>query len=101
MPQYDIYVSCNECGSVHPMGIGIHLDAGPVDQGSICETYHGSSLPPQVLAIEGHKSLCLKTGKCFVQKDFKEIFLKPRGPLTRTVPKQEETASTSRTLYRN
>ena len=35
MPQYDIYVSCNECDGVHPMGIGIYLDTGPSDDRTI------------------------------------------------------------------
>jgi hypothetical protein len=90
MPQYDIYVSCNKCGSVHPMGIGIHVDTGPADEQSIDEAYERISLPPQIQAIEDHKTLCLKTGQWFVQKDLKEIFLKPREAITRTIPKQEE-----------
>jgi hypothetical protein len=77
MPQYDIYVFCDECGSVHPMGLGIHLAMGPLDEQSIDEVWDRISLPPQIQAIKDHKTLCLKTGKWFVQKDLKEIFLKP------------------------
>jgi hypothetical protein len=100
MPQYDLYVSCTECNSVHPMGIGINLDAGPADQRSIQEAYDHNSLPPQIQAIEGHKALCLKTGNRFVQKDPKKIFLKPRMAVYRT-PKQEEALGwPSRTSYR-
>ena len=90
MPQYDIYVSCSECGSVHPMGIGIFLDRAGADDRSIEENYYKSHLPPQLQAIQGHKSLCLKTGKRFVQSDLSKIFLKTRRAVYRT-PKQEET----------
>ena len=97
MPQYDIYVSCNECGSVHPMGIGLHVDTGPTDERSVDAAYERLSLPPQIHAIEGHKTLCLKTGKWFVQKDLKEIFLKPRQTPTRTVSRPEEAGWPPRT----
>jgi hypothetical protein len=76
MPQYDIYVLCSECGSVHPMGIGIFLDAAPFDDQSIEQIYEKNFLPPQLQAIEGHQTLCLKTGKRFIQNDLNKIFLK-------------------------
>jgi len=100
MPQYDLYVSCTECNNVHPMGIGIHLNAGPPDQTSIEEAYEYNSVPPQIQAVEGHRTLCLKTGKWFAQKDRKKIFLRQRMVVSRT-PKQEESAVwPSRTFYR-
>jgi hypothetical protein len=99
MPQYDIHVSCTECGGVHPMGIGIHLDTAPPEEGSIYESYDLRSLPPQILAIEGHKNLCLKTGKRFIQNDLKQIFLK-RRPFVYKTAKQEETGWPAKTSYR-
>jgi len=48
MPQYDVYVLCNECGSVHPMGIGVFLDVAPFDDQSIEEIYERNLLPPQL-----------------------------------------------------
>jgi hypothetical protein len=77
MPQYSIYVSCNQCGGEHPMGVGIHLDQGPEDRQSIGDVYQGEPLPPQVSAIAGHKCLCLRTGKLFTQEDSKRVFLVP------------------------
>jgi len=59
------------------MGIGIYLDNGPIDKQNISDTYQGTSLPPQVQAIEGHKTLCLKTGKQFIQEDSRQVFLVP------------------------
>ena len=77
MAQYDVYVTCNECGGVHPMGMGIYLENGPIDKQNISDTYQGRSLPPQVQAIKGHKTLCLKTGKQFIQEDNRQVFLVP------------------------
>jgi len=102
MPQYDIYVACKECDGIHPMGVGVHLNAGPMSDDSVYETYSADSVPPQILAIQGRKALCLKTGKWFVQENFYNVFLKPREPIVRrTAAKQEETLWPSRTIPRS
>lgn len=46
MGVYSVYVFCGECADVHPMGITISLDKGPVDKQSIGDTYKGEDLPP-------------------------------------------------------
>jgi hypothetical protein len=78
VPQYEIYVVCSECGAEHPMRIRLHLDDGPVEKRSVGETYKDRQRPPQLMAIDGHKTLCLKTGRMFVQEDHNLIFLAPR-----------------------
>jgi hypothetical protein len=85
VPQYDIYALCTECGAVHPMRIRIHLDEGPMEKQSISEIYRGKTRPPQLQAVDGHKVLCLKTGRMFVQESHDQVFLVPsyssqRGP---------------------
>ncbi len=77
MPQYEIHVLCTECGAVHPMRIRIHLENGPVYKQSLADSFQEEAMPPQVSAIGGHKTLCLKTGKMFVQNDNSRIFLVP------------------------
>ena len=77
MPQYSIYVSCNECAGEHPMGVAIHLDHGPHYKQSIRDVYHEKTLPAQVSAIANHPCLCLKTGKLFAQQDDQHVFLVP------------------------
>jgi hypothetical protein len=62
---------------VHPMRIRIHLDNGPLEKQSIAETYPGATRPPQLQAIDGHKTLCLKTGRMFIQENLDHIFLVP------------------------
>ena len=79
MPQYSIYVSCNQCGGEHPMGVGMYLEHGPQDKKSIRDVYHGGALPPQVSAIADHPCLCLKTRKHFTQEDDNQVFLVPVG----------------------
>jgi hypothetical protein len=80
MPPYDIYVQCTECNAEHPMRIRIFLDNGPDHKQSIAEFFQGAPVPPQVSAIRGHNSLCLKTGQVFVQENDNLVFLVPRPP---------------------
>ena len=68
------------------MRIRIYLDDGPVEKKSIAETFQGTSVPPQVSAIQGHRTLCLKTGKMFIQEEDERIFLVPT-PGTSLLPK--------------
>jgi hypothetical protein len=75
MGLYGVYVFCNWCGDVHPMGIGIELDLGPVDKKSIGDTYAGEPLPPQIANLMRNRTICPKTGKWFVQKDNNQVFL--------------------------
>ena len=77
MPHYEIYVHCDECGGDHPMRIRIYLKDGPVEKKSIAEMFQGAPVPPQVSAIQRHKTLCLKTGKIFIQEKDEHIFLVP------------------------
>ena len=77
MPQYEIYVVCKECGAEHPMRIRVFLNDGPAEKRSVAEAYGENVRPPQIHAVDGHKALCLRTGKTFVQDDSNRIFLVP------------------------
>ena len=77
MSHYEIYVTCTECRGEHPMSIRINLDDGPVDKRSISGAYSGKTQPPQLRAVEGHKVLCLKTGRTFIQSNLDDVYLVP------------------------
>ena len=59
------------------MRVRIYLQDGPAGKQSIAETFQGTPVPPQVSAIQGHKTLCLKTGKTFIPESDEQIFLVP------------------------
>ena len=77
MSKYAIYVFCNECGDVHPMGIKIALENGPDEKQSIGDTYSGKELPQNIASLINNRIQCPKTGKLFVQKDNDQVFLVP------------------------
>jgi len=77
MPAYEIYFHCNDCQGEHPIHIGIHLDNGPGRKENLADFQRGRSMPPQVLALRGHKALCLKTGRTFKLENDDQIFLVP------------------------
>jgi hypothetical protein len=74
MAQYDVYVTCNECGGVHPMGMGIYLENGPIDKQNITDTYQGRSLPPQVQAIKGQNSMSKDRKAIYTRRQQTSIF---------------------------
>lgn len=77
MQDYDVYVFCNECGDVHPMGLRIKLEDGPADKQSIGDTYSGKDLPREIANLMNNRTQCPKTGKMFIQKDNHQVFLVP------------------------
>ena len=77
MAKYSVYVFCNECSDVHPTGIVISLDDGPVDKSSIGDTYAGKELPPQIATLTNNTFTCPNTNKPFSQSDNDQVFLVP------------------------
>jgi hypothetical protein len=78
MAQYDVYFFCDECSEVHPLGIGIGLDDGPPEKGSIGDTYRGKELRPEVANLIGNMTNCPNTGRLTSQKDNNQVFLVAR-----------------------
>jgi len=81
MSQYEIYVRCTECNAEHPMRVRINLEDGPPDKQSVSDAYAGKIQPPQLQAVKGHKVLCLKTGRTFIQSNLGDVFLVPGNEL--------------------
>jgi hypothetical protein len=77
MAKYSIHVFCNECTDVHPTGIVINLDDGPVNKASIGDTYAGKELPIEVATLKNNTFTCPNTSKPFSQSDNDQVFLVP------------------------
>ena len=75
--QYSIFASCNKCAGVHETGISITIEDGPVDKQSIGDFYNGKSLPKTLAGLSNEGFSCPLTGRQFMQKDTKLIFLVP------------------------
>jgi hypothetical protein len=75
--QYSIFASCNKCGGVHETGISITIEDGPVDKQSIGDFFNGKSLPKSLATLSSTVFPCHLTGRQFIQKDTKQIFLVP------------------------
>jgi len=75
--QYSIFASCNKCAGVHEMGISITMEDGPVDKQSIGDFYNGKSLLKSLASLSSTVLTCHLTGRQFIQKDTKQIFLVP------------------------
>ncbi len=79
MADYDVFVFCDECADVHPMGIRIAMNDGPVDKKSIGDHYAGKSLPQNIVNMISNYTTCPKTGKMIKQEDNNQVFLVPVG----------------------
>src|SRR5262245_7941350 len=75
--QYSILVSCNKCAQVHETGISITVEDGPHDKQSIGDFYGGKNLPKTLATLSSQSFPCPLTGRQFIQKDTKQIFLVP------------------------
>jgi hypothetical protein len=75
MAQYSVHFFCDECGEVHPLGVGVELDDGPADKASIGDTYAGKELPASVATLAGNMTNCPNTGKLTSQADNDQVFL--------------------------
>ena len=75
--QYNIFASCNKCGGVHETGISITIENGPIDKQSIGDFYNGKNLPKTLAGLANEAFSCPLTGRQFIQKDTKQIFLVP------------------------
>lgn len=77
--KYSVYVFCDDCGDVHPMGIEIGLDDGPVKKASIGDAYKGKALPQNIVSMVNNYTQCPKTKKMILQRDNNQVFLVPVG----------------------
>ena len=77
MANYSVYVFCDGCGDVHPMGISVGLEDGPADKASIGDTYAGKELPPEIATLINNTTICPKSGKAILQRDNDQVFLVP------------------------
>ncbi len=77
MANYAVYVFCNECSDVHPMGISIKRDDGPTEKQSIGDLFAGKELPQDIANLINNTTVCPSTGKAFVQEDNNQVFLVP------------------------
>jgi hypothetical protein len=75
--QYTILVSCNKCAGEHETGISITIEDGPVDKRSLGGFYSGKDLPKTLATLSNQSFPCPLTGRQFIQKDTKQIFLVP------------------------
>ena len=75
MTQYSVHFFCDECSEVHPLGISIEMDDGPVEKESIGNLYAGKELPPQIATLINNKTTCPNTGRLTSQEDNNQVFL--------------------------
>lgn len=77
MAKYSVHFFCDECSRVHPLGISISLNDGPVDKASINDVYQGKEIDPMIVNMQNNFTQCPVTGHMTSQKDNNQVFLVP------------------------
>ncbi len=77
MSLYGVYVMCDSCGGIHPMGIRLRLEDGPVDRASVSDSYPEDALPPQVATLLTSDVRCPETARVFRPQNTAQVFLVP------------------------
>jgi hypothetical protein len=73
--RYMIHVFCKECSESHPSGVVIYRDEEISPAQSIAEVFEGRELPAEIVIVTGNQFQCPKTGKFFLQRDYRQVFL--------------------------
>lgn len=73
--RYMIHVICKECSEPHPTAVVIYRDEEISSTQSVGDLYEGRELPAEIVMVIGHPFQCPKTGKYFLQQDYRHVFL--------------------------
>ncbi len=81
MPVYEIHAFCNDIGcGPHKVPIGpFTMDNGPTEKISLADLGHGQQLPSHVISLMNNSFTCPVTGRLFLQRDNRQIFIVPIG----------------------
>lgn len=73
--RYMIHVFCKECSEPHPTGIVIYRDEEISPTESVGDVYETGEMPGEIVMVIGNQFQCPKTGKFFLQRDYRQVFL--------------------------
>ena len=73
--RYMIYVVCKECSELHPTGVVIYRDEEISQTESVGQVFAGREMPAEIVMVMGNQFQCPKTGKFFLQADYRQVFL--------------------------
>lgn len=70
-----IHVFCKDCSEPHPTGLVIYRDEEISPKQSVGDAFEGREMPAEIVMVIGNQFQCLRTGKFFVQRDYRQVFL--------------------------
>lgn len=75
MPNYMVYLFCDECHVPHSLQIMIGLKEEIDPTQNVRDVYDGREMPPNVATLQGNMTICPATGQRIQQRDHSQIFL--------------------------
>jgi hypothetical protein len=73
--KYMMHVFCHECSVPHPSGIVIECDELLASDQSVGDIYDGWEVPQEIVVMLGNYFTCPNTGKGYMQRDNRQVFL--------------------------
>jgi len=73
--RYMIHVFCKECSEPHPTAVVMHRDEEISPTQSVGTVYEGREVPAEIVMVIGNQIRCPNTGKFFLQRDYRQVFL--------------------------
>jgi hypothetical protein len=73
--RYMIHVFCEECSEPHSTAIVIYRDEEISSTRSVADIYQGRDIPVEIVMVVGNQFHCPRTGKFFLQRDYRQVFL--------------------------
>ncbi len=75
MFKYSVHMFCDECGTPHPMHIGVELAEELSPGQNIADIYDGREMPAQLATLRNNQTVCPRTGRVILQRENRHIFL--------------------------
>lgn len=69
MPEYDIYVRCDQCGQPHSVNVRLGLEDPDLDKTSLADYFNGRVVPGQVAFMQTNRYRCPHTKQLFPASD--------------------------------
>jgi len=82
VPNYDIYVLCDQCGQQHSVHVTVDIPKENLDKTLVCNAYAGRDLPSEIVYMQSNKYRCPHTKQFFTADNIELAYLFIRAKAT-------------------
>lgn len=75
MPNYDVYVLCDQCGQQHSVHVTLELPKENLDRTPVYHAFAGRDMPPEIIYMQSNKYRCPHTKQFFTSDNIELAYL--------------------------